>query len=185
MISRIFLTFFLLVQTSWVIGAEGAGMPQLNPESFSSQIFWLFVFFSLLLFSMHFFFLPKIKNIRFKRNETIDTYLNETKELNQKIEDLIKKMDEEFSSNKILFEKEIKKALEENKLNFDQKINSFDKELEKKKLDFGNDLMKAKQQIDKNIPKICMELSDQLYEKILGEKIRSNAKEFDEAIKDL
>ena len=28
-----------------------------------------------------------------------------------------------------------------------------------------------------------MELSDQLYEKILGEKIRSNAKEFDEAIK--
>ena len=120
--SRIFLTFFLLVQTSWAVGAEGGGMPQLNPESFSWQIFWLFVFFSLLLFSMHFFFLPKIKNIRFKRNETIDTYLNETKELNQKIEDLIKKMDEEFSSNKILFEKEIKKALEENKLNFDQKI---------------------------------------------------------------
>ena len=30
-----------------------------------------------------------------------------------------------------------------------------------------------------------MKLSDQLYEKILGEKIRSNAKEFDEAIKNL
>ena len=93
MISRIFLTCFLLVQTRWAIGAERGGMPQLNPESFSSQIFWLFVFFSLLLFIMHFFFLPKIKNIRFKRNETIDTYLNETKELNKKIEDLIKKMD--------------------------------------------------------------------------------------------
>ena len=185
MISRIFLTFFLLVQTSWVIGAEGGGMPQLNPESFSSQIFWLFVFFSLLLFSMHFFFLPKIKNIRFKRNETIDTYLNETKELNKKIEDLIKKMDEEFSRSKILFDKEIKKALEENKLNFDQKINSFDKELEKKKLDFGTDLIKAKEKIDKNIPEICMKLSDQLYEKILGEKIRSNPKEFNEAIKNL
>ena len=45
-------------------------------------------------------------------------------------------MDEEFSSSKILFEKEIKKALEENKLNFDQKISSFDKELEKKKIRF-------------------------------------------------
>ena len=30
-----------------------------------------------------------------------------------------------------------------------------------------------------------MKLSDQLYEKILGEKIRSNAKEFNEAIKNL
>ena len=77
--------------------------------------------------------LPKIKNIRSRRNETIDSYLKETKELNQKIEDIINKMDNELSTNKILFEKEVKKTLEENKLSFNQKISSFDKELEKKK----------------------------------------------------
>ena len=84
-------------------------MPQLNPESFSSQIFWLFVFFSLLLFIMHFFFLPKIKNIRFKRNETIDTYLNETKELNKKIEDLIKKWMRSSVVAKFYLRKKLKK----------------------------------------------------------------------------
>ena len=182
---RIFLTFFLLVHTNWAIGAEGGGMPQLNPDSFSSQIFWLFVFFSILFTVLHFFLLPKIKNIRSRRNETIDSYLKETKELNQKIEDIINKMDNELSTNKILFEKEVKKTLEENKLSFNQKISSFDKELEKKKTDFSNDLMEAKREIEKNIPKISMELSDQLYEKILGEKIKSNVKEFNEAIKNL
>ena len=94
---RIFLTFFLLVQTNWAIGAEGGGMPQLNPDSFSSQIFGYLSFSQYYSLACTFFFLPKIKNIRFRRNETIDTYLNETKELNQKTEDMIK-MDNEVQS---------------------------------------------------------------------------------------
>ena len=39
--------------------------------------------------------------------------------------------------------------------------------------------------IKKNVPKICMDLSNQLYEKILGEKTESDPKEFEKVIKDL
>ena len=40
----LFLTGILLNKSA--LGAEG-GMPQLNPESFSSQLFWLFIFFTI------------------------------------------------------------------------------------------------------------------------------------------
>ena len=39
--------------------------------------------------------------------------------------------------------------------------------------------------IKKNVPKICMDLSNHLYEKILGEKTESDPKEFEKVIKDL
>ena len=59
------------------------------------------------------------------------------------------------------------------------------KTLKKKKEKLNNELLKSKNNIKKNVPKICMDLSNQLYEKILGEKTESDPKEFEKVIKDL
>ena len=84
MLSRFSLTFFLLFFSNKVLGAEEkGGMPQLNPESFSSQIFWLFVTFSILFLVIHFFLLPKLRKIREKREETVSNYLSQTQKLPQ------------------------------------------------------------------------------------------------------
>lgn len=94
MLSRFSLTFFLLFFSNKVLGAEEqGGMPQLNPESFTSQIFWLFVSFSILFFIVHFFLLPKLKSIREKRDDTINNYLSQTQKLNQQIDNIINQID--------------------------------------------------------------------------------------------
>ena len=59
------------------------------------------------------------------------------------------------------------------------------KTLKKKKEKLNHELLKSKDNIKKNVPKICMDLSNHLYEKILGEKTESDLKEFEKVIKDL
>ena len=75
-LALLFVVFF----NQSISAAEGkGGMPQLNPESFSSQIFWLILFFFFLFLINHFIFLPKLEKIRSKRDKTIKDYLNEAK----------------------------------------------------------------------------------------------------------
>lgn len=47
-------------------------MPQFNPESFSSQLFWLAICFSVLYIFMSKVFLPRIKEILHNRNHDIN-----------------------------------------------------------------------------------------------------------------
>ena len=183
MLSRFALTFFLIISNE-LSGAESqGGMPQLNPDSFVSQIFWLTVFFFLLFVSLHYFFLPRIHNLRSQREKTIENYLTETKKLNEQIEGIIKQIEDELYEGKNFFESEIKKTTEFNKKIFEQKIKAVDQNLEEKKLNFSQNLLSSKKNFEDKIPKICVNLSDQLYEKVIGEKIKGNEKEFGEVLK--
>ena len=55
------LSVIFLYNTSRVLGAE-EGMPQLNPEYWAAQIFWLILIFSVLYIVIWKIFLPKIVN---------------------------------------------------------------------------------------------------------------------------
>ena len=186
MLSRFSLTFFLLFFSEKVLGAEEqGGMPQLNPESFSSQIFWLFVSFSILFLIVHFFLLPKLKKVREERDETVNNYLSQTKKLNQQIDNIITQIDKELNSAKNSFNDKIKEELDKNKIIFENEVNLIEKNFEKKKNKLNSELIESKKDIKNKIPNICMDLSNHLYEKILGEKIESDPKEFEKIVKDL
>ena len=186
MLSRFSLTFFILFFSIDVLGAkEQGGMPQLNPESFSSQIFWLFVSFSTLFLIIHFFLLPKLKKIREKREKTVSDYLSQTQELNKQIDDIITQIDQEINKAKISFNGKIKEELEKNKIIFEKEINLIEKNFEIKKEKLNSELLKSKKDIKNKIPKICMDLSNDLYKKILGEKTESDPKEFEKVMRDL
>ena len=126
--------FYLLLTDTILASEEKGGMPQLNPESFSSQIFWLIILFIVLFLINHFFFLPKIKKIRNKREETIQSYLDEAKKLNDSYNALVEKMNKEFSEAKMEQNNLIKKAFEENKKIFDKKILEINNDFEEKKV---------------------------------------------------
>ena len=186
MLSRFSLTFFLLFFFNDVLGTEEqGGMPQLNPESFSSQIFWLFISFSILFLIIHFFLLPKLKRIREKREETVSNYLSQTQKLNKQIDETITQIDQELNKAKISFNKKIKEELEKNKIIFEKEISLIEKNFETKKEKLNSELLKSKKDIRDKIPKICMDLSNDLYEKILGEKEKSDPKEFEKVMRDL
>ena len=67
-------------------------MPQLNPEFFVSQLFWLAVTFVFLLIFLWRISLPRISNVLEKRERKINEDLTEAKELQveaEKIQDKI------------------------------------------------------------------------------------------------
>ena len=66
-------------------------MPQLNPEFFVSQLFWLGVFFSFLLIFLWRVSLPRIANVLEKRQGKIDENLLLAKELQEQAQDIEKK----------------------------------------------------------------------------------------------
>ena len=186
MLSRFYLTLSLLFSSDTVLGAEEqGGMPQLNPESFSSQIFWLFVSFSILFLIVHFFLLPKLKKVRNKREETVNNYLSQTQKLNKQIDNIISHIDEELDKAKDDFNKKIQEELEKNKIIFEREISLIEKDFETKKEKLNSELLDSKKDIRNKIPKICMDLSNQLYEKILGENTKSDPKEFEKVMRDL
>ena len=63
----IFFNFFLIRE---VFAAESGGMPQLNPEFWISQIFWLTVTFGILYLILSKIILPKISsNLELRKSE--------------------------------------------------------------------------------------------------------------------
>ena len=106
---------------NWAFGAEG-GMPQLNPEFWASQVFWLILIFSSLYVIIWKLFLPKITNSIENRKLKIVNDLNET----QKLKDNAEKKLQEY--NKIIenSKKDAKKIIEDGKKKLDREIESKD-----------------------------------------------------------
>ena len=177
----LFLTIILLNGSAF--SAE-SGMPQLNPESFSSQLFWLFVFFTILFISINNYFVPKIKRVRDKREETINSLISESKRINESIEEIVEKINSDFNKQRKISDSEISNALLESKKKLDEKISTFDITLENKKKSLSDDLYKAKKKIEGKIPDISVTLSNQIFEKIMGEKNNVTVGDFEKIMKD-
>jgi F-type H+-transporting ATPase subunit b len=67
------------------LGSE-QGMPQLNPEFWPAQIFWLILFFSSLYIIIWKIFLPKIIDTIENRKSRITNDLNEAQKLKENAE---------------------------------------------------------------------------------------------------
>ena len=63
-------------------------MPQLNPEFFLSQLFWLAVFFSFLFIFLWKVSLPRIATVLEKRQNKINDNLSSAKELQEKAQEI-------------------------------------------------------------------------------------------------
>ena len=69
--SQILLIYFLLF--SYVESAESGGMPQLNPEFWFSQIFWLIITFGIMFVLLSKFVLPKIsENLEIRKVQILE-----------------------------------------------------------------------------------------------------------------
>jgi len=133
------LCITLAVYANRSFGSE-AGMPQLNPEFWPAQIFWLILIFTSLYLIIWKIFLPKITYSIENRKSMIVKDLNEAQKLKESAE---KKLNE---YNKIIedSQKEAKKIIEENK-------KKLDKDLEIKKQKFNNEIEKEVAVVEKEI----------------------------------
>ena len=95
----IFTLIALILGQSRIIAAE-AGMPQLNPEYWLSQSFWLVIVFIALYVLIAKFFIPKIKLSIGDRERKIKDDLDEANKLKKISEDKIAEYEKLILENK-------------------------------------------------------------------------------------
>ena len=173
---RIFLsTILALLAIEIDLFAADAGMPQLDPEYWASQGFWLIVIFTSLYFSISKIFLPKIKDNLDERDNKIREDLNSAKNLKDLADTKLKEYELLISNGK----KEVQMILIESKNNLTQDIinkkKAFDKEI-------NEELDKAKKEIStlknssiQDIDKISQEIASKIIEEISGDKLNASS----------
>ena len=168
-----FIGFFILL-SSECLGAEG-GMPQLNPDYWISQIFWVILIFGTLYVILWRAILPKINENLENRKSQILTDLGDA----QKFEDQSEKKLSEY--NKILNQakQDAKKILDETR----KKVN---RDIENKKnqfnLEMGKEIEKAEKEIKtlklssiENINKIAIETSTEIVRQVVGAEVNASS----------
>ena len=164
------LSVIFLYNTSRVLGAE-EGMPQLNPEYWAAQIFWLILIFSVLYIVIWKIFLPKIVNGIENRKLKVVNDLNET----QKLRDSAEKKLKEY--NKIIEDakKVAKKTIDENKKKLENEIKNknqkFNEEIEKELISTEKEIKNLKKNSISNINKIAAEISSELVKQVVGTEV--------------
>ena len=158
---------------NWAFGAEG-GMPQLNPEFWAAQIFWLILIFSSLYVIIWKLFLPKITNSIENRKLKIVNDLNET----QKLKDSAEKKLQEY--NKIIenSKKDAKKIIEDGKKKLDREIESkkqkFNEEIEKELTNVEKEIKNLKKSSMLVINKIAADISSEIIKQTVGTEINKS-----------
>ena len=126
-------------------------MPQLNPEFFVSQLFWLAVFFTFLFVFLWRVSLPRIATVLEKRQNKIDENLSSAKELKEKAIEIEKKINDQINQAKLETDEKIKKTINDLQEDASSQLSALDRELEKKVLDAEKEIIKNKDNQIKNI----------------------------------
>ena len=168
-----FIGFFTFLSGK-CLGAEG-GMPQLNPDYWVSQIFWVILIFGILYVILWRTILPKINENLENRKAQILTDLDNA----QKFEDKSKEKLSDY--NKILNQakQEAKKILDGTRTKVNRDIENKKKQFN---LEIKKEIEKAKKEIKtlkllsiENINKIAIETSSEIVRKIVGTEVNASS----------
>ena len=107
-------------------------MPQLNPEFFISQLFWLIVFFSFLFIFLWRISLPRIAMVLRKRQDIINENLKTAKELQEEAQKIETNINTKINNTKEETDEKIKKTISSLEKDVSTQLSSIDKELEVK-----------------------------------------------------
>ena len=147
------------------------GMPQLNPEFWPAQIFWLILIFSILYVAIWKSFLPKITYTIENRKTKIISDLNETQKLKENAEKKLIEYKKIIENAK----KEAKKIIEENrkklKVDIENKKKIFNAEIEKEILKVEKEIKNLKKTSIININKIAVDISCELLRKVVKTEV--------------
>jgi F-type H+-transporting ATPase subunit b len=139
---------------------EGTGLPQFNPETFPSQIFWLAIAFIIMYLAFSRRILPDIARTLENREQHINSDLEAAKKLTDEAEDVHKNYDEKLANarheaSQILANRDelMKKKADEMHREF---AKDADKQISKTKQRLDDELHKALQEIDSQISDISI-----------------------------
>ena len=177
MLKKIILNTLLInfAYFPYVQSSESGGMPQLNPEFWVSQIFWLILTFGILFIVLSKLILPKISESLEKRKSQIlenislaekqrEESENKIKEYEKIILDAKNEAKNYFNSarQKVLQEINEKKEILENEINEEIKIAE-------------NEIKNLKNSSSEKIQKISITTSEDLIKQLIGIDVNSSS----------
>ena len=164
----------LLILFANSANASEAGMPQLNPEFWTSQIFWLILIFSILYLVIWKVFLPKITYSIENRKSRVVSDLDETQKLKENAEKKLKEYNQIIENSK----KEAKKIIDDGVKKLDQDIvnkkQKFDIEIEKELANVEKEISELKKSSISNINRIAVETSSEIIQQIIGTDVNKS-----------
>jgi len=172
---RVFFIAFVqsAIFSSKSLGAE-EGMPQLNPEFWFSQTFWLVLVFVILYLIIWKRILPKITDNLENRKKTISSDLEEAQNLRKLAEERYKEYKKLINDAK----NEAGKIISESKLKLDQDLNNkkieIQKEIDREINDAEKEINNFKKKSLKSVSKISKEISSEVIKKILNTEINES-----------
>ena len=177
MFKRIVLYYLVINFTLFISAnsAESEGMPQLNPEFWVSQIFWLILSFGSLFIILSKFILPKIgNNLEMRKSqilENVETAEKQKKESENKLKEyeaLILNSKNQarnyFNEARKKIQQDINKKREKLENEINEEINTAEKEI-----------ISLKNKAPEKINKIAIETSSGLIKHLIGEEINNSS----------
>ena len=171
----IYSSVFSIALFTNVKGAESGGMPQLNPEFWVSQIFWLIITFASLFLVLSKFILPKIsKNIEFRKSqilENIETAEKQKEESENKIKEYKNLILKSKNEARNYFNEARKKILQD----LDKKKEKLESELNEEISIAEKEIIELKNNAPDKINKIAVETSSILIRQLIGEEVNNSS----------
>jgi len=132
-------------------------MPQLNPEFFISQLFWLVISFTFLFIFLWRISLPRISTVLEKRSNKINEDIKIAKLHQTKAEEIQKSIDNQLREAKLETANLIKSTNQSLQDHATKELDKLDKLLNRK-------LDESSSQIEKNKSDSLSQINDQIYE---------------------
>ena len=155
--------------------AAEAGMPQLNPEYWASQAFWLILVFTILYISISKFYLPKIKNNLEDRENKIKKDIDDANKFKELSETRLKEYERILENAK----REVIKIHLESKNTLDKDIHkkkeTIEKEIEKEISKAQKEIIELKKNSISEIQKISESIAASIIENISGDKLNESS----------
>ncbi|MDC0949169.1 F0F1 ATP synthase subunit B [Candidatus Pelagibacter sp.] len=177
MIKKIYFQsiFFSFLFSLEAFAAESGGMPQLNPEFWISQIFWLTLTFGILYIFLSKLILPKISDNLESRKSQILENIEAAEKQRQNSEEKLKEYEEIVSKSKMEAKNIFNQAREKALKDISAKKDVLDKQID-------DEIGKAEQEIKElqkgaadKINKIAIETSSELIQKLIGAEVNNSS----------
>ena len=176
MIKKIFFQsifyFFFLKE---VFAAESGGMPQLNPEFWVSQIFWLTLSFGILYIVLSKIILPKISANLELRKSQIQENIEAADKQRENSEAKLKEYEEIILKSKLEAKNIFKDAREKVLKDINSKKETLDKQIDEEIKKSEEEIDVLKRNAPEKINKIAIETASDLVKKLIGAEINKSS----------
>ena len=155
--------------------AESSGMPQLNPEFWISQIFWLTVTFGILYIVLSKLILPKISaNLEIRKSQILEN-IEAAEKHRLSSEEKIRDLDKIINDSKIEAKSYLKNAREKVLKDINLKKEILDKEIDGEVKKVESEIQKFINESPEKINKIAIETSADLIKHLIGTEVNNSS----------